>query len=152
MLLKRHAQWFAISILTYHFIYDSLNKIMNNNVQKFKFDTRVHNQEVTIFNKGLLLFDYAETLKACSSELLYIVGCLQLVAAVMLLKGDEYKPDKLWVHILIGCLAFDCATIHEPFTENVKEIEYAVFHFASNIALIGSLLMFGGVRNFTFGM
>lgn len=137
----------ATLLICYHFVFDSLSKILNNGTQTWLFVRKVDSIESFLNERDLLPFPFSKLVLDYGSFLLYAVGCLQLSIVWLLIRSNETQPNPTLISTLVWCLVFDLAVINNPFVELMREREQATFEFGLDVGLIGCLLMLGGFRN-----
>jgi hypothetical protein len=58
-MLKKTAHSLAACLLAYYFVFDSLQKLLDNSSQTFVFKHKCEQIETTLHNKNLLIFKFS---------------------------------------------------------------------------------------------
>ena len=77
------------------------------------------------------------------------MGIFEAVGAAGFLFYEAPALRQTYVGILLTCLAYDALIIHMPFSELDRSFEREMYHFTSDVAIAGALLMSGGFRDLT---
>ena len=146
-MLKKTAEQIAVTLLTFYFIFDSLQKLLDNQHQTWLLNHKSQQIETSLSNKGILLFQFASIIDIYGSLITFSIGLIQLIGAIGTLLVEESDNRLTFIQLLLLCLLFDSSILHMPFTELEREQERELMHFSCNIAIGGALLMAGGLRD-----
>lgn len=146
---KQQAHFIAKNLLFYLFIYDALQNLLNNGYKTWYLKHRYQNLETSLWNDGLWPFGRRTSFKGAvrdwGSLIIYTLGILQLIPAVILCYIEKPRQYSILIRILQFTLVLDSLVLHNPYSET-NEKEKTLSHFFCNFALIGCLMMYEGIQ------
>ena len=88
-MLKKSAEQIAVTLFAFYFVFDALQKLLDNQHQTWLLNHKCQQIEATLFNNGYLLFEFAYLAEMHGSLITLCLGLIQLIGAVGSLFYDE---------------------------------------------------------------
>ena len=145
---KKSLENTGLILLVVYFIFDGLQKLIDNKTEGEYFSAKIVNIEVYLYNSGLLLFNFAGFFSAYSRLLILLYGIIEFCAAVGLIFFEEREKRVRFIAIIVVMTIVDALVLHNPFVEHGKPLHHETKHCLLSLTIASSLLMVAGYRKY----
>jgi hypothetical protein len=145
---KKSLENSGLILLVVYFIFDGLQKLMDNKTEGDFFARKIENLQVYLFNNGLLLFNFASVFTTYARLWIVIYGLIEFVAAVGLIFFDEREKRVKFLTLITVFTILDAFVLHNPFIEHGKNLHLETKHCLLSLTIASSLLMVAGFRKY----
>eukprot|EP00347_Sterkiella_histriomuscorum_P004916 403358589 len=138
---KRQVQQVSIYLLSLYFIFEGLNNLFDNYRRSEQLDVKLYNLEGKLYNKGMLLFSFYDSMRPIINTFLFIYGLGILIAGSGVAFFDEKPIRDSILKLLIVVEVFEALIIHNPFTENVEARHSELYWLVKNLGICICLVL-----------
>ena len=136
-------------MIALYFVTDGVQKVFDTQKETWILKHKSQQIETSLYNSGLLMFEFTYIVRAVGGMLTFIVGAVEIVSASAFLFYDDASLKMKYGVFLLGCLAYDALLIHLPFTGDERTFGREMTHFTADVALAGAVFMAVGFRDQT---
>src|SRR5947209_2842194 len=109
---KKSLENSGLIMLVIYFIFDGLQKLIDNRSEGENFSAKIVNIEVYLYNSGLLLFNFASFFSKYSRLLILLYGLLEFIAAIGLIFFEEREKRVKFIAIIVVMTVLDALVLH----------------------------------------
>ena len=115
---KKSLENSGLILLVVYFIFDGLQKIIDNKSEGNVFSIKISNLEVYLSNSGLLLFPFANLFTSIPRIWIMLYGLIEFLAAVGLIFFEERTKRVKFITLIVIFTVLDALVLHNPFIEH----------------------------------
>lgn len=138
----------GLILLVVFFIFDGLQKLIDNKTEGEHFSQKIVNLEVYLNNNGLLLFRFGTFFAHYGRYFIFLYGVIEFLSAIGLIFFEEREKRVKFIIVIVIMTVLDALVIHNPFIEHGKPLHHETKHCLLSLTIASSLLMVAGYRKY----